>query len=243
MAKGELREAREELLRELSRYAAYYGVAVTAVFDAAGSAEEQRVSAMPGTMYAGVDVVFPSTARSDSADSWIEKRAVEIVKQSGSKGNDSVRVVVVTNDNQVKDAVRGAGGGAWSTAQLRADVRAADEAAEEAAMRNTEVMTTPRGAPKGSMLSSPARQMASLQYGLDFDELFTLTDEAATARQQKAARTEASKARFSKRLFRKKDRPETEEDSDGSSDDSGGSSSEDGDGPPRRPRRKFRFKS
>ena len=263
LRRGELRQAREELCVDLSAYAVFYGVRVTAVFDAAGGGDETRVNAREqgGVTYSGVDVVYPSTLRSDSADSWIERRAEELfeggkrgksAKGGDGDGDSSTRVVVVTNDSAVRDAVRGAGGTAWSTSQLKADIKAASEILEEQAREMPGVISQryDPNAP-GALARSPARQTATLQYGLDLKELFALEDESAKARAREAAKLKASKERRVKKLFEKKPDDASAmadggggmgEDGDTSSSSSDGEAA-DGGGPPRRKRKKFRFKS
>lgn len=94
--RGDLSEARDKLVHMLSEYGAYEQYDITVVFDALFTAEEEHVEK------AGAHLQVVYTGRGETADSYIERLAYELVRMGRE-------VHVVTSDGAEQSVILGAG--------------------------------------------------------------------------------------------------------------------------------------
>lgn len=106
-----LEDARLQLVRELSEYAAHSGVEVTVVFDAHGRAEPGD----PADVIDGVRVLFGT--KNASADHVIER-----LVQRRSRRREVADVIVATGDRLQRSLVGAMGVGSISPEELAAEV-------------------------------------------------------------------------------------------------------------------------
>lgn len=102
-----LEHARELLVAGIAEYAAFKGCRGIVVFDAM-----EVPGAADSALIHGIEVVY--TGEGETADSWIERRAYELRRESGGS-----RVFVVTSDYAEQISVLGSGSYRVSSREFR----------------------------------------------------------------------------------------------------------------------------
>eukprot|EP00238_Polyblepharides_amylifera_P002124 CAMPEP_0196589294 /NCGR_PEP_ID=MMETSP1081-20130531/63228_1 /TAXON_ID=36882 /ORGANISM="Pyramimonas amylifera, Strain CCMP720" /LENGTH=302 /DNA_ID=CAMNT_0041912057 /DNA_START=244 /DNA_END=1148 /DNA_ORIENTATION=- len=138
---GQLDQARQRLLTDLGAYSRYRGVEIVCVFDALlGEAPTTKTE----KVQAGVVVVYPVN---ESADSYINMRATEMISQHGPRA----KVIVASGDFEIQRHAWGCGAQVCSSLVLIQELKKAKKSAEEK-MKDLE-----RESRHGSMLEHQLR--------------------------------------------------------------------------------------